>query len=145
MKSFQAEEYDTSQKTIAALNPLSVEHGILRVGGRTSVLKESNPVIIPKDHVGTLLVRHFHEHTQHQGRHFTEGAVSSAVYWIVGSKRIVQSLIRSCVTFIVSTPIDGRLTCRSRHSECTLFLRRNRCLRTVERCYASLSSSTYLQ
>ena len=45
-----------------------------------------------------LLVRHFHELTFHQGRHITEGALRSAGYWVIGSKRLVAMIIRQCVT-----------------------------------------------
>jgi Family of unknown function (DUF5641) len=35
---------------------------------------------------------------KHQGRHFTEGALRSAGFWIVGAKRLVASLIGRCFT-----------------------------------------------
>ena len=45
-----------------------------------------------------LLVRHFHQLIFHQGRHITEGALRSAGYWVIGSKRLVAMIIRQCVT-----------------------------------------------
>ncbi len=44
-------------------------------------------MIIPgKHHIATLLIRHHHEHIHYQGRHFTEGAVRTAGFWIVGGR-----------------------------------------------------------
>lgn len=45
-----------------------------------------------------LIVRHFHEKVYHQGRHFTEGAVRTAGFWIVGGTRAVSSTIFNCIT-----------------------------------------------
>ena len=85
------------------LNPVSDKDGLLRVGGRLSSAdisnEEKHPLIIPRHHhVATLLVRHFHEKVAHQGRHITEGAIRAAGYWIIGSKRLVSSVIHKCVT-----------------------------------------------
>ncbi|XP_049573428.1 uncharacterized protein [Syngnathus scovelli] len=76
--------------------------GLLRVGGRVREAQlqkeEKTPLIIPgKHHIATLLVRHHHEETKHQGL-FTEGAVWGAGFWIIGGKRRVSSLIHGCVT-----------------------------------------------
>lgn len=61
--------------------------------------EEKNLLIIPgKHHISTLLVRHFHGQTLHQGRLFMEGAISTAGYWIIGVKRRVSSIIHHCVT-----------------------------------------------
>ncbi|XP_065944078.1 uncharacterized protein [Magallana gigas] len=91
------------KSSLVKLNPVLDHDGILRVGGRLMNLElevtEKNPVIIPgKQHIATLLVRHYHQLTKHQGRHFTEGSIRSAGYWITGAKRIVSSMIYSCVT-----------------------------------------------
>lgn len=84
------------------LDPFIDQSGLLRVGGRLIKVdlssEEKRPHIIPgKCHVAALLIRHFHEQTHHQGRHFTEGAIRCAGYWIIGGKRRVSSLIHSCV------------------------------------------------
>lgn len=56
------------------------------------------PIIIPKGHhVATLLVRHFHQRVFHQGRKLTEGAIRTAGYWIVGARRLINSVIHNCV------------------------------------------------
>ena len=85
------------------LDPFIDEDGLLRVGGRIREshlgYEEKRPLIIPgRHHVASLLVRHYHTESQHQGRHFTEGAVRSAGYWIVGAKRCVSSFIFKCIT-----------------------------------------------
>lgn len=53
--------------------------------------------MIPKKHIATLLVRHYHEQVAHQGCHFTEGAVRSAGLWLTGGKRLVSGIIHKCV------------------------------------------------
>ena len=79
------------------------EDGLLRVGGRLNRAKiqngERNPIIISgKHHIAKLIVQHYHEATYHQGRHFTEGAVRTAGFWITGGKRLICSILHSCVT-----------------------------------------------
>ena len=87
---------------IYSLNPYVGPNGLLRVGGRLSrapclTPKEKHPVIVPNTHVAKLLVTHFHESVNHQGRLFTEGAVRTGGFWIVGGKRLVSSVIHRCV------------------------------------------------
>ncbi|MES9882784.1 MAG: hypothetical protein ABW185_18100 [Sedimenticola sp.] len=87
---------------LLSLNPVIDKNGLLCVGGRLNradlSVTERNPVIIPsKHHLGTLLIRHHHEKVEHQGRHFTEGAVRSAGYWIIGCKRKLSLIIHKCV------------------------------------------------
>ena len=98
----QAGSVLSTRSSIVTLNPYLNEDGILCVGGRLrhSKLdnKQKNPFIIPrKHHITTLLVRHYHELVKHQGRHFTEGAIRAAGYWIIGGKRLVSSVIHMCV------------------------------------------------
>ena len=105
------EEMDALQKgsrvsknsSIVKLDPYLDANGLLRVGGRLKSSKlgfeEKHPLIIDKSqHIAILLVRHYHEKVKHQGRHFTEGTVRAAGMWIVGSKRLVSSIIFRCVT-----------------------------------------------
>ena len=85
------------------LNPFMDSDGILRVGGRLNQapidVAERNPIIIHgKHHVAQLIIRHYHELTKHQGRHYTEGAIRSAGFWLIGGKRQVSSFIFNCVT-----------------------------------------------
>lgn len=89
--------------SLRILDPFIDEDGLLRVGGRIQESQlgheEKRPLVIPgRHHVAYLLVQHYHVESQHQGRHFTEGAVWSAGYWIVGAKRCVSSFIFKCIT-----------------------------------------------
>lgn len=91
------------QSPLRSLDPFIDTEGLLRVRGRIGEAEllqdEKYPLIIPgKHHVATLLVRHHHQHVQHQGRLFTEGAIRAAGFWIVGGKRRVSSVIHQCVT-----------------------------------------------
>ena len=88
--------------SILSLDPYIDNDGLLRVGGRLSRSSlssdEKHPIILPgKHHVSKLLVSFFHEQVKHQGRHFTEGAVRTAGFWITGCKRLTSSLIFNCV------------------------------------------------
>jgi hypothetical protein len=88
---------------IANLNPFIYEHGILRVGCRIInsdlTLREKKPLIVPgRHHIATPLVRRYHSDYHHQSRHITEGVVRAAGFWIIGSKRLVSSIIHKCIT-----------------------------------------------
>ncbi|XP_026224940.1 uncharacterized protein LOC113168151 [Anabas testudineus] len=88
---------------LARLNPAISPEGLLRIGGRFEQAdlneKEKHPVILPgKHHVSTLLIRHYHEQVEHQGRTFTEGAVRAAGVWLIGGKRCISSILHGCVS-----------------------------------------------
>ncbi|XP_070402814.1 uncharacterized protein [Nothobranchius furzeri] len=90
--------------TNSPLHKLSptLESNLICVGGRLKhsqlTCEEKNPVILPKDsHISLLLVRHHHEQVRHQGRHLTEGAVRAAGLWILGGKRLINSVLHKCV------------------------------------------------
>ena len=92
----------SKKSSLLKLNPILDDSGLLRVGGRLKHAQvptnEKHPVIIPKNsHLAVLLIRYYHEKVRHQGRHFTEGAVRLAGYWIIGCKRLVCSIIQKCV------------------------------------------------
>ena len=77
-------------------------HKLDRVGGRLKHTQldnnEKNPIILSgHHHVSTLLARHYHEQVKHQGRHFTEGAIRASGLWIVGGKRLINSILHKCV------------------------------------------------
>lgn len=94
-------------KLIAKQSPLLkfspvLDNGIISVGGRLkhSEIKnfEKNPIVLPKDsHVSLLFTRHYHEQVKHQGRHLTEGTIRAAGLWILGGKRLVNSVIHKCI------------------------------------------------
>ena len=78
------------------------KEGFVRVGGRLEQAglsyEERHPLILPSSHhVTTLLVTSYHGKVQHQGRHFTLGLIKSSGFWIIGGKRIVNSVINSCI------------------------------------------------
>ncbi|KAK3086079.1 hypothetical protein FSP39_013163 [Pinctada imbricata] len=88
---------------LASLNPFLDEDGLIRVGGRLTRASmdepSKHPIVIPKKaHIATLLVRYFHEQVHHQGRHITEGSVRSGGFWIIAGKRLISSILHSCVT-----------------------------------------------
>ncbi|XP_024118967.1 uncharacterized protein LOC112140289 [Oryzias melastigma] len=80
-----------------------IRNNLICVGGRldNSDLEthERHPVILPKNgHIALLLTRHYHVQVKHQGRHFTEGAIRAAGYWILSGKRLICTVIHNCVT-----------------------------------------------
>lgn len=84
------------------LSPFTDKDRLLRVGGRLRRAQftshEKHPILIPgKHHITQLIIKHCHGKVHHQGRHFTEGAVRAAGFWIVGAKRAVSSVIFNCV------------------------------------------------
>lgn len=97
-------ERNTSKNSpLFNLSPYIDESGLLRIGGRLSQSAfekdEVNPLILPgRSHITTLLIRNHHSQVQHQGRHFTEGALRAAGLWIIGGKRRISSIIHQCIT-----------------------------------------------
>ena len=93
----------SKNSSIMSLAPYIDCKGLIRVGGRLSRIKKNvgiastNPIIVPKGHIATLLARHYHQQTFHQGRHFTEGAIRAHGLWIIGAKKLVASIIYKCV------------------------------------------------
>ena len=84
------------------LNPVIDSNGLLRVGGRLDRAdldyEERHPLILPSSHhVTTLLINHYHNRVQHQGRHFTLGLIRSSGLWILGGKRAINSAINNCI------------------------------------------------
>lgn len=91
--------------TLLSLSPYLDAAGLLRVGGRLSKAEKImgipsvHPIILPKNHhISALLVKHYHKKVKHQGRHFTEGALRSEGFWIIGAKQLVSSTIHNCFT-----------------------------------------------
>lgn len=87
--------------SLQKLRPV-LEDNLICVGGRLKhadlSAMEKNPIILPKNsHVSLLLVRQHHENVRHQGRHFTEGALRAAGFWIIGGKRLIASVLHKCV------------------------------------------------
>lgn len=84
------------------LNPVQDDNGLIRIGSRLAHAQlnseERNPVILPgRHHISTLVIRHYHNRVQHQGCLFTEGAVRTAGFWLVGDKACVSSVLHKCL------------------------------------------------
>ncbi|XP_054868653.1 uncharacterized protein LOC129349462 [Amphiprion ocellaris] len=101
----QGKDIQLKDKThkLYSLSPFVDEQGVLRVGGRLtrSSLHPhiKHPAIIPKSsHVSTLLIKHFHEKVQHQGRGLTVNELRSNGLWITGCSSAVASHIFKCTT-----------------------------------------------
>lgn len=103
MECLKSDEPLPKNSPIRQLNPYIDGHGILRVGGRLRyteelTLREKHPIILPKGHfVSRLIALYYHGKSRHQGCQFTEGAIRSAGFWLIGAKRLIRSLLGSCV------------------------------------------------
>ncbi|XP_026036546.1 uncharacterized protein LOC113029762 [Astatotilapia calliptera] len=102
IKRMEQSESIRTQSPLSKLSPYIDADAVLRVGGRLARAQlstdETHPMLIPsKHHITQLMIRHFHAQVCHQGRHFTEGAIRAAGFWIVGGKRAVSSVIFNCV------------------------------------------------
>ncbi|KAL7859131.1 hypothetical protein SRHO_G00142780 [Serrasalmus rhombeus] len=84
------------------LNPFLDEQGILRVGGRLTHADLhhhiKHPAVLPaKGHVTRLLIQHYHQQVQHQGRGITVNELRANGFWILGCSHAVSSCINKCV------------------------------------------------
>ena len=58
-----------------------------------------HPVLLPKKaHLTDLVIRHFHQHTGHQGSARTHVEICSSGYWIVNGSSLIGHHISKCVT-----------------------------------------------
>lgn len=101
----------SKKSPLAKLDPFMDEEGLLRIGGRLKLAdlsdQEKNPVILPgKHHISTLLIRHYHEQVEHQGRIFTEGAIRAAGIWLLSGKRSISRVLHGCV---ICRKLRGRM------------------------------------
>ena len=84
------------------LSPFLDDCGLLRVGGR---LEKSSlpfeikyPVILPRSsHVTNLIIDHYHQKVNHQGKGMTMNEIRSNGLWIVNISAAVSSHIYKCV------------------------------------------------
>lgn len=84
------------------LDPFLDEDGILRVGGclkRADLTPEAkHPAIVPKKgHVTDLIISHYHNSVEHQGRGMTLNRIRSSGLWIIGGSSAVSHHIAKCV------------------------------------------------
>ena len=85
------------------LDPLTVENGILPIGGQLRRAEmeygDKHPALLPKNnHLSKLVMLHYHNKVHHQGRQITHGAIRQASYWLVSGHRLLASIRRNCVT-----------------------------------------------
>ena len=78
------------------------KNGLLRFGGRmrNSLVEPAlvHPIILPKrSHISELIIRHFHERIEHQGRGLTLNEVRSNGFWILGCSSAVSEHIFNCI------------------------------------------------
>lgn len=86
------------QNTLKQLGCISRD-GLLVVGGRVKRKDDATlPVLLPRDaHLTKLIVRHGHKETGHAGRTTTIHAIRQRGYWIIGVRRVVSQILKSCV------------------------------------------------
>nr|XP_055049264.1 uncharacterized protein LOC129434357 [Misgurnus anguillicaudatus] len=104
IKSLKARNMVVKSKysSLFKLSPILDEEGILRVGGRLSQASlhpnVKHPAILPRNsHISSLLIKHFHEKVQHQGRGMTVNELRANGWWILGCSSAVSSHIFKCV------------------------------------------------
>ncbi|XP_067301419.1 uncharacterized protein [Pseudorasbora parva] len=106
---FKEELYVLSQESgrlrsnhpLYQLDPF-MQDGIMRVGGRlrraSASLELRNPAILPRNGVITsLILAHYHQKIQHQGRGQTLNELRANGFWIIGGSKVVAQYIRQCV------------------------------------------------
>ena len=84
------------------LCPFLDPHGILQVGGRASLSKlpfsKCHPAILPGDHtLAKLIITSEHQCLLHGGPSLVAASLSRRFY-VLGSRRAIRSITRSCVT-----------------------------------------------
>ena len=86
---------------IHRLAPFLGDDGLLRIRGRLQLselsYEEKHPIILPKGHLATLLVREQHSFLKHAGVSTLITAVRSA-FWVVGLRSIARGVVRRCVS-----------------------------------------------
>ena len=90
------------ESTLCRLDPYVDQKGVICVGGRIRkadvAVEQKHPVILPRSgHITKLVIREFHEKTQHAGRGTTLGEIRISGYWIVNGRSAVSKYIMSCV------------------------------------------------
>lgn len=92
----------SQSSSLYKLDPFIDKAGLLRVGGRIRHMdidtQGKHPVILPKSgHITDLIVCHYHDKVQHQGRNLTLNEIRSYGFWIIGGASVVSRHIASCV------------------------------------------------
>ena len=97
----KSEESRQKKTALHKFSPFLDSDGIVRVGGRL-VNSEldwhlKHPILIPKSHVATLLIRSSHEKVQHGGRDATLNDLRQRGYMIINANSRVRNEIYKCV------------------------------------------------
>ncbi|XP_026214228.1 uncharacterized protein LOC113160973 [Anabas testudineus] len=91
-----------SKSKLYPLEAFLDKDGTLRVGGRLKnaclPTSQKHPIVMPKDHhVTKMIITHYHEQVQHQGKGFTINEIRSNGYWVPGINKAVASHIYQCI------------------------------------------------
>ncbi|XP_027045048.1 uncharacterized protein LOC113672905, partial [Pocillopora damicornis] len=92
-----------AMSSLYRLDPFIDHDGVLRVGGRIQrgnfTDKTKFPVILPrKGDVTGLIIKHYHEKVQHEGRGMSLNEIRANGFWVIGGTSAVASKIANCVT-----------------------------------------------
>ena len=91
-----------TNQMLISLDPSLDDNMLLCVGGRltrsTINYYERHPIILPKEaHLSHLIIKHYHEKAEHQGRCLTISTIRCNGFYIIGISRLVASLTFRCV------------------------------------------------
>ncbi|XP_043264252.1 uncharacterized protein LOC122404380, partial [Colletes gigas] len=89
-----------AKSPLKRLNPFLDAHDVLRVGGRlenaTLAWEAKHPIILPKHHVSTMIIRQCHVNTLHGGLQLTISMVKQQ-FWILGCRTTARKVIHQCM------------------------------------------------
>ena len=76
---------------------------VLRVGGRLKHSDLSTPVkhrilLLKKGHEANLVISHYHDSVEHQGRGMAHNCIRSSRFWIIGGSSVISDFISKCVS-----------------------------------------------
>jgi hypothetical protein len=95
---------------LRALNPLSDNAGLIRVGGRLNnadiSYDQKHPILLPKHQVTQLIIKEEHESHLHAGPTATLAAIRLK-FWPLAGRNQVRQVIRKCFNLRASKSIAG--------------------------------------
>ena len=90
-----------ASSNIVKLKPLIMDDGVLRVGGRISrapiAPDAMNPMILPKHHVNTILIRYVGERNGHSGVEQVLPLLREQ-FWVIKGRAPVKEVIGRCIS-----------------------------------------------
>lgn len=98
----------STQSSIKNLDPFwKPNDQLLRVGGRLSLADchedQRHPILLPKCHLATLIIRETHEKHGHAGQHATLGHLRSR-FWSIQAKNSIRKELHRCITCCRARP-----------------------------------------